>query len=147
MSTLYHGQISRSRPLVQMPADYVGEVILVAVNYDKTRKNHTCHIEKITKTQGAVKEQSRSTQGAVKEYSRSSQGVHPEPEAENDTRLLHSATDIGRDSLPHASIRQILPQAQTHRFNVGHPSADDRTRFPHQPHAAIRGTGRLKEQE
>lgn len=49
-------------------ADYVGEIILVAVNYDKTRKNHTCHIEKITKTQGAVKEQSRSTQGVVKEY-------------------------------------------------------------------------------
>ena len=49
-------------------ADYAGEIILVAVNYDKARKNHTCRIEKITKTQGVVKEHSRSSQGVVKEY-------------------------------------------------------------------------------
>ena len=46
----------------------MADIINIGNDYDKTRKNHTCRIEKITRTQGAVKEYSRSTQGVLKEY-------------------------------------------------------------------------------
>lgn len=59
---------------------YTGDVILVAISYDKRTKKHSCLIERIEKSQGVLKEltvqKSRSTQGAhgpkVKEYSWSS---------------------------------------------------------------------------
>ena len=41
-------------------AEYVGEIVLVAINYDKASKKHICLIEKTSKTQGVLKEYSRS---------------------------------------------------------------------------------------
>lgn len=50
----------KERNYVQSLGDYAGEIILVAVNYDKRKKIHNCSIERISKTQGVLKEYSRS---------------------------------------------------------------------------------------
>ena len=50
----------KERNYVQSLGDYAGEIILVAVNYDKRKKIHNCSIERISKTQGVHKEYSRS---------------------------------------------------------------------------------------
>lgn len=57
----------KEKDYLQSLSGYEGEIILVAVNYDKKNKVHSCSIEKTSKTQGVVKEYSRSSQGVVKE--------------------------------------------------------------------------------
>jgi len=52
-------QIKRQE-YVAILSHYVGEVVLVGVNYDKKSKKHECSIERITKTQGVNEENSRS---------------------------------------------------------------------------------------
>lgn len=59
----------KEKDYLQSLSGYEGEIILVAVNYDKKNKVHSCSIEKTSKTQGVLKEYSRSSQGVVKEHS------------------------------------------------------------------------------
>ena len=57
----------KEKDYLQSLSGYEGEIILVAVNYDKKNKVHSCSIEKTSKTQGVVKEYSGSSQGALME--------------------------------------------------------------------------------
>lgn len=60
------GQIKRQE-YASVLCHYVGEVIMVGINYDKKTKKHKCVIERIDKIQGVNKK----TQGVGKENSRS----------------------------------------------------------------------------